>query len=166
MGLTKQLMKQQVKTPTGRLRWNQATVHGILANPVYTGTVFIGRYRTSVASQRQSALVPIGSGHGGHPLTAPDEWVAVAQVPVIVSQQQFDLVQAKLAHNQQFASRNNTAHPYLLRALVSCGLVICLAGSQQRGRLCLLHLSRQEPCHYLVSRREVFLPHHSRSTAG
>ena len=31
-------------------------------------------------------------------------------------------MQAKLAHNQQFARRNNTAYPYLLRALVSCGI--------------------------------------------
>jgi site-specific DNA recombinase len=45
----------------------------------------------------------------------------VAQVPAIITQEQFDLVQSKFAHNQQFARRNNTAHPYLLRALVSCG---------------------------------------------
>jgi site-specific DNA recombinase len=30
-------------------------------------------------------------------------------------------VQSKLAKNRSFSSRNNTAHPYLLRALVSCG---------------------------------------------
>jgi hypothetical protein len=37
-----------------------------------------------------------------------------------VSQAHFDEVQAKLAINRSFARRNNTAHPYLLRALVSC----------------------------------------------
>src|SRR5438270_8319342 len=95
MGLTKQLMVQQVPSPSGRLRWNQATVRGILANPVYTGTVSIGRYRTTAAQHRQSPLVPIGRGHGGHPLTDPEEWLAVAQVPAIVSQEQFNLVQAK-----------------------------------------------------------------------
>jgi len=42
-------------------------------------------------------------------------------VPAIVSQEQFDLVQAKLPHNQRHAWRNNKVHPYLLRALVSCG---------------------------------------------
>lgn len=45
----------------------------------------------------------------------------MAQVPAIVSQEHFEQVQARLAQNQQFARRNNTAHPYLLRALVSCG---------------------------------------------
>jgi site-specific DNA recombinase len=50
-------------------------------------------------------------------------------VPAIVSQTQFDQVQAKLGQNRSFASRNNTAHQYLLRALVSCGhcLLACTA---------------------------------------
>jgi site-specific DNA recombinase len=39
-----------------------------------------------------------------------------------VSQELFDLVQAKLACNQQFARRNYKAEAYLLRALVSCGV--------------------------------------------
>jgi site-specific DNA recombinase len=63
----------------------------------------------------------VGHDHGGHPATGPQEWEAVAQVPAIVTQEQFDLVQSKFAQNQQYARRNNTAHPYLLRALVSCG---------------------------------------------
>ncbi len=135
IGVTKQLMAQQIKSPTGRRRWNQASVRGIVANPVYTGTVYIGRSRVTPAHQRHSPLVPIGRGRGGHTLTAPEEWIAVAQVPAVVSQEQFDLVQAKLAHNQQFASRNNTAHAYLLRALVSCGVchLSCMGRSTHPG---------------------------------
>jgi site-specific DNA recombinase len=122
LGVTKPLMARRIPTPSSRLRWNQATVHGIVANPVYTGTVYIGRSRSTPARHRHSPLAPIGRGHGGHPLTEPEEWIAVAHVPVVVSQGQFDLVQAKLAHNRQFASRNNTSHAYLLRAMVSCGV--------------------------------------------
>jgi site-specific DNA recombinase len=121
VGLTKHLMSQKIPTPRGKLRWNQATVRGILRNPVYTGTVFLGRYRVARAHYRQSALRPVGHEHGGHPATGPHEWEAVAQIPAIVTQEQFDLVQSKFAQNQQYARRNNTAHPYLLRALVSCG---------------------------------------------
>lgn len=121
VGVTKRLIARRIPTPHGRWRWNQATVRGILANPVYTGTVFLGRYQSTPARHRQSPLVPIGRGFGGHPLADSSEWVAVAQIPAIVSQEHFDQVQARLAHNQQFARRNNTAHPYLLRALVSCG---------------------------------------------
>jgi site-specific DNA recombinase len=60
--------------------------------------------------------------------------VVVTQVSAIVSQEQFDRIKAKLAHNQQFASRNNTAYPYLLRALVSCGTCqLACTGRSSRG---------------------------------
>ncbi len=60
--------------------------------------------------------------------------MAVAQVPAIISREQFEAVQAKLAHNQQFARRNNSTHAYLLRALVSCGLcrLACTGRSDAR----------------------------------
>ena len=43
-------------------------------------------------------------------------------------------MQQKLAHNQQFARRNNTAYPYLLRAMVSCGMCrLGCSGRSSRG---------------------------------
>jgi site-specific DNA recombinase len=54
-------------------------------------------------------------------LLPSEQWIPVATVPAIVTQFQFDQVQSKLAKNRSFAQRNNTVHPYLLRALVSCG---------------------------------------------
>ncbi|MHB8595771.1 MAG: recombinase family protein [Ktedonobacteraceae bacterium] len=133
--VTDHLMELQVPTPSRRTRWNQATVRGILTNPVYTGTVYLGRSRPVQARQRHSALQPIGRDRGGHTQTAQEEWVAVTQVPAIVSQEQFDRIQAKLAQNQQFARRNNTAYPYLLRALVSCGTcrLACTGRSSHGG---------------------------------
>src|SRR6266567_897491 len=101
--VTTHLIELQIPTPSGRTRWNQATVRGILTNPVYTGTVYLGRSRPVQARRRHSALQPIGRDRGGHTQTSPEEWVAVTQVPAIVSQEQFDRVQAKLAQNQQFA---------------------------------------------------------------
>lgn len=135
MGVTKQLVAQGVPSPYGRRRWNQASVRGMVSNPAYTGTVYLGRTRRTPSRQRHSPLAPVGRDHGGHPRTPREEWIAVAQVPAIVTQEQFDLVQAKLAHNQQFARRNNTAHQYLLRALVSCGIchLACLGRSSQAG---------------------------------
>jgi site-specific DNA recombinase len=56
----------------------------------------------------------------------------VATIPALVTQEQFDAVQAKLAQNQQFATRHNTAHDYLLRGLVSCG--VCQLGCVGRAR--------------------------------
>jgi site-specific DNA recombinase len=58
----------------------------------------------------------------------------VAQIPAIVSQEVFAQVKAKLAHNQSFALRNNTAHKYLLRALVTCGVCqLSCTGRQLAG---------------------------------
>jgi len=121
-GLTKHLMDIQVPTPTGQMRWNVATIRGILTNPAYTGQVYAGRTRSRPARVRRSATHPIGQPTGSRVFTPSDEWIPVATIPAIITQEQFDRVQAKLAHNQQCASRNNKAHDYLLRALVSCGV--------------------------------------------
>ncbi|HEU5229000.1 MAG TPA: recombinase family protein, partial [Ktedonobacteraceae bacterium] len=134
-GQTQRLTSLGVPSPAGKTRWNQATIRGILTNPVYTGTVYIGRSRPVEARGRHSALVPIGRGRGGHLQTSQQEWTAVTQVPAVISQEQFDLVQTKLSHNQQFARRNNTAYPYLLRAMVSCGMcrLGCIGRSSRGG---------------------------------
>ncbi len=134
-GQTQRLTSLGVPSPAGKTRWNQATVRGILTNPVYTGTVYIGRSRPTEARGRHSALVPIGRGRGGHVQTSQPEWIAVTQVPAVISQEQFDLGQKKLSHNQQFARRNNTAYPYLLQAMVSCGMcrLGCIGCSSRGG---------------------------------
>ena len=154
LGLAKRLIQLQIPTPRGRARWNQATIHGILTNPSYTGTVYLNRSRSHPASHRHSALAPIGKS-SGHRLTQPEEWIAICEVPAIISQEQFEVVQQKLAHNQRYASRNNTAHQYLLRGLVSCGLcrLACCTRYQQgykyyicRGRGDLVAACRDAKC--------------------
>jgi site-specific DNA recombinase len=131
---TQRLTSLGVRSPAGNRRWNQATIRGILTNPVSAGTVSIGRSRPTEARGRHSALVPIGRGRGGHVQTSQEEWTAVTQVPVVISQEQFELVQAKRAHHQQVARRNNTAYPSLLRAMVSCGMCrLGCVGRSSRG---------------------------------
>ena len=64
-----------------------------------------------------------------------EEWILVAEIPPLVSQEQFDRVQARLASNRRFAQRNNKAHPYLLRGLVSCGQCrLACTGRSMPGR--------------------------------
>jgi hypothetical protein len=90
-----------------------------LTNPAYKGQAASGRLRTTPARRRKSALEPVGRGVStrAHP---PQEWIIVP-VPALVATEQFDLVQRRLATNQQSA-RRSTTHPYLLRGLVSCGI--------------------------------------------
>ena len=130
-GLAKHLCALGLPSPRGKQRWNPATIRGILTNPAYTGQVYAGRTRSQPARVRRSATHLIGHPHEGHAPTPREAWIPVAPIPAIVTQAQFDGVQAKLALNQSFARRNNKSHTYLLRALVSCGVCqsSCIARS-------------------------------------
>ena len=121
MQLAMRLDARGVPTPRDRPRWSSPTIRGILRNPTYTGHVYAQRTQYRAPTHRRSATHPIGRPHGTAVPQSADTWLLVGQVPAMVSQAHFDEVQAKLAINRSFARRNNTAHPYLLRALVSCG---------------------------------------------
>jgi site-specific DNA recombinase len=138
--LTTDLTKRGIPTPSGHVRWNQSTVYDLLTNPAYTGAVYAGRTRCVDARARQSALRPVGRKRYSR-ITPPTDWILVAQVPPMVSQDQFDAVQAELAHHQRFARRHNTTHPYLLRTLVSCGVCRLSCGGCAKG-----------PYHYYICR--------------
>ncbi len=121
MGLVKHLHELGVPSPSGKPYWGLASVRGVLTNPSYTGQVYAGRTRYRPAKVRRSATHPIGLPHDTAEPVPEDEWIAVGAIPAVVSREQFDLAQAKLATNRTFARRNNTAADYLLRALISCG---------------------------------------------
>ncbi len=67
--LTRHMQALGVVTPRGGSRWNPATVRGLLTNPVYTGQVYAGRFRSAAPQIRRSATHPIGhpSGSAGMP---------------------------------------------------------------------------------------------------
>jgi site-specific DNA recombinase len=130
--LAKRLTDLQVATPTGKPRWNAASVRGILRNPAYTGRALTNRTRVVPGRRRKSALLPVGPGES-HTPRPQEDWIAVP-VPQIVSEETFARVQAKLDTNQQTAARN-TRHQHLLRALVSCGRcrLSCIVRRTQAG---------------------------------
>jgi len=121
LGLRKRLLQLGITSPQGHRTWSSAALHGLLTNPTYTGQVFANRVRTVPARMRGSALRPVGRDGFSQRRTDPVEWIAVARVPALVDQAQFDRVQERLAHNRSMARRNNSVHAYLLRGLVSCG---------------------------------------------
>jgi site-specific DNA recombinase len=126
--LALRLTQLGIPTPTGKPRWNVASVRGILKNPAYTGTASGNRTRIVEATHRKSALLPVGPGVS-YRYRPREEWIGVP-VPALISLDVFDRVQEKLAQNQQCSARNNTHFPYLLRALVSCGR--CRLGTTAR----------------------------------
>lgn len=117
-------------SPSGKAVWGLATIRGILTNPTYTGQVYAGRTRSRAQRIRRSATHSMGHPHDSLAPVPEEEWVTVAVVPAVISAEQFAQAKAKLAQNQSFAARNNKAHTYLLRALVSCGH--CLRACQGR----------------------------------
>ena len=154
-GVVKHVMRLGIPNPSGMSRWSLMTVRGILANPTYTGTVYAGRERAVPKRKRLSPLYPMGRRNSSQE-TSCEEWIEVGQVPALVTKEQFEMVQAKLARNYSFARRNNTSHQYLLRAMLSCGLcgLSCNGRSSKahayyfcRGKLEPLQSSRDETCH-------------------
>jgi site-specific DNA recombinase len=121
-GLVKHLHQLGIPAPQGDVYWNVASVRGVLANPAYTGQVYVGRSQPVKPRSRRSATHPIGRPAQSRGSIPEEDWIPVATIPAIVTQEQFTQVKAKLSHNQQFARRHNTVHSYLLRALVSCGV--------------------------------------------
>jgi site-specific DNA recombinase len=146
-GLAKKLHQDAVRPPRSRTRWSMPGLRGILTNPVYTGEVYAGRIQEACWT---------GTTATPRRIRAREDWMAVASIPAIVTQEQFDRVQAKLARNRQFAGRNNTAQSYLLRGLVSCGVcgLACFGRCLQsqyryyccRGKLTALHSYRETKC--------------------
>jgi site-specific DNA recombinase len=134
-GVSRRLQARGIPAPRGGKVWSVATLRGILTNPVYAGRVYAGRVRYRPARIRRSATHAIGHPHDSAVPLPPEEWIPVAEVPAVVSQEQFDLVREKLSKNKSFARRNNKTHEYLLRALVSCGTcMLCSIARTRTGR--------------------------------
>jgi site-specific DNA recombinase len=122
LNLSKRLRELGIVSPSGKRHWSTATLRLLLTNPAYTGQVFAGRVRSVATQQRRSPLQVCGHEWHTEKSVPRSEWIPVATIPALVDQDTFDLAQGKLAQNRQRSRRHNTAHEYLLRSLVSCGL--------------------------------------------
>jgi site-specific DNA recombinase len=119
--IVQRLARLGVRSPKGCTYWSRSAVRAVLTNPIYVGQVYANRLRTGRATRRHSALRPVGRRGETKHATDPAEWIAVARIPAVVTQAQFDAARARLAYNQRMARRNARADRYLLRGLVSCG---------------------------------------------
>ena len=118
--VAKTLSDRRIPTPTGGVRWNVAfgARHSAFASSMLVLRIVVVRDRRqhSVGSRpcsRWDLDIVVKQ-------TPAEEWIAIP-VPPIVSQETFDMAQQRLDQNKQMARRNNHAHDYLLRGLVSCG---------------------------------------------
>jgi site-specific DNA recombinase len=155
--LAKQLQQQGIPTPSGKQIWSLSTLRAFLRQPAYTGKVYAHRTQYRAPRIRRSATHIIGTPHGTAEELPPEAWLLVATIPAIITQEEFELAQKRLATNKSFASRNNKSHQYLLRALVSCGVcqAACTAHAREGGKylyyICsgkakAIHSRREEKC--------------------
>jgi site-specific DNA recombinase len=131
--LALELQSRGIATPRRQRLWNLGTLRGILSNPAYTGLLYAQRKQPRPVVNRRSPLHPVGQTRWRYVEQPPEHWLLVARIPALVSQEQFQQVQEKLSHNQRSARRNNKAHDYLLRALLSCGHCRLTATGCTRG---------------------------------
>ncbi len=91
--IARRLTQTNILTPTGRQRWNVATIRGILRNPAYAGTAYGDRSHSQPAQTRRSALKPISSRPSSRP-APPEDWIGVG-VPAIITQEMFAAAQER-----------------------------------------------------------------------
>ncbi len=120
-GVAKWLTAQGIPTPTGKRRRRATTLRRMRRTPASTGHVDAGQTTRRPSRGRQSALRPVTQGMTTQTPLPPATWIAVATLPALVSEEQFDQVHAQLAEHQQTAARHTTVTTSLLRALVSGG---------------------------------------------
>ena len=121
LALIRHLAQLGIPSPKGCPTWSPSALRGLLTNPAYTGQVFANRGRMNPSRTRRSALLPVGRRGSTRHCADPAQWIAVAHIPALITQEQFDGAAERLVYNRQMARRNNQVHPYLLRGLVSCG---------------------------------------------
>jgi site-specific DNA recombinase len=99
-GLAKYLQQQGIPTPSGNPIWSPCTIRAILRQVAYTGQVYAHRYQYRAARVRRSATHPLGKPHQPMQELPQEDWIFVAHIPPIISQEVFDLAQARLAQNK------------------------------------------------------------------
>jgi site-specific DNA recombinase len=120
--LARWLSNQQIRTRTGKARWDRSTIWGMLRNPAYAGrAAFAKTQRTDQQPRLTRRARLAGQTVSRNPVTCdrpPEQWLQIA-VPAIISEETFQLAARRLADNQRFAARN-TKVPSLLQGLAAC----------------------------------------------
>lgn len=116
------LAEQGLPTPTGKARWDMATVRGILLNPAYTGTAKYGKTRMipRVSDRRPKRGDPqIPRREKVTQATSPDEQESIS-VPALISTELFQAVSERLQENRSRSREQKQGSEFLLSGLLIC----------------------------------------------
>jgi site-specific DNA recombinase len=106
---------------SGNPPWTTSTLHGFLANPLYTGTAYFNRYTYRAPRKPRRPQSPRATEASCPTLRPREEWIGVS-VPALREEETYQRAQAQLARNSQLSFRHNQRPSYLLRCLLRCGL--------------------------------------------
>lgn len=106
--MTKRLNGEGIPSPKDSV-WQPATISRILKNPLYYGEAV--QFRQIREKENGKYITRI----------RPEEDWLVVQCPAIVSKEEFEEAQLKIAQNKRFSPRN-TKNTYLLQNIVKCGI--------------------------------------------
>jgi site-specific DNA recombinase len=136
--VVQRLAERQIPTATGRLRWDRATIRGLLHQPAYTGVAKYGKTR----------MIPRSSGgrpKRGDPATPRREKVACVtapaeqesiQVPALVSADLFRAVAERMQENRLRHREQKHGAEFLLGGLLvchQCGSAYCGRRPRRHG---------------------------------
>ena len=117
------LTAQAIPTRHGKPVWDRSTVWAMVRNPAYRGQAAFGRTRLNgLAKKTMRPTRMRGERYSKHPSRTdrpPEEWTLIP-VPALISDEQFELAQIRLADGKRFSPRN-TKRPTLLQGLLVCG---------------------------------------------
>lgn len=124
-GICRRLGEWQIKSPKGNPNWFPATILGILKNRAYTGSAAYGK------SEKSEGIDKIRHYKGARQLkpknprkkTNEEFWYEI-NIPIIISESDFETAQEYINKNKELASRN-TKEPSLLQGLITCGECGC-----------------------------------------
>ena len=121
-GVADRLAKHNVLTPTGKLRWDKATIRGILLNSAYTGTAKYGKTKlverpSGRRPKRGDPAIP-RYGKVSRP-TSPAEQESIP-VPALISRDLFEAVAERLEENRQRHREHKQGTEFLLSGLLVC----------------------------------------------
>ena len=120
--LARWLTERGIPTRTGKAVWDRSSVWAMLRNTAYRGQAAFGKTKTLERHGKPTRTTRVrGERHGRRAARADqpaEKWTLIG-VPAIVTEETFELAQARLSQNAHFAKRN-TKRPTLLQGILVC----------------------------------------------
>jgi site-specific DNA recombinase len=119
----RRLQRESIPTRTGKPAWDRATIWLMLKNPAYKGTAAFGKTRSGPLKPQRLRPQRGRPEQPRRPVSrvdTPSQDQFFIDVPGLVSEELFEVVQAQLEENRQRRRDRPGGDRYLLQGLVVC----------------------------------------------